>query len=181
MSPLQARSARRPLLQAQAGEEARASEHAFNSPLPVGERGQRARVDAIARGWIGTPFHDRGEVKGVGCDCATFLKGVFVEAGLIAPFDIGYYSAQFFLHSEEERYLGWVKKFGREIAPEAARPGDIVLYKIGLCFAHGALIVCPGWPEIIHAHAASHCVIRGNGRRPHLGSRVLDVKFFSIF
>jgi hypothetical protein len=73
----------------------------------------RARIDAIARSWICTPFHDHGEVKGAGCDCATFLKCVFVEAGLIAPFEIGHYSPQFFLHSSEERYLGWVKKFGR--------------------------------------------------------------------
>jgi cell wall-associated NlpC family hydrolase len=142
--------------------------------------GQRAKVEAIARSWIGTPFHDRAEVKGAGCDCATFLC-VFVEAGLIAPFEIGYYPAQFFLHSSEERYLAWVRKFGREIAPEEAQPGDVALYKIGLCFAHGALVVSPGWPAIIHAHAASRCVRVGSGRNPHLGTRVLALKFFSIF
>lgn len=141
----------------------------------------RARIDAIARSWIGTPFHDHAEVKGAGCDCATFLKCVFVEAGLIAPFEIGHYSPQFFLHSSEERYLGWVRRFGREIMSDAAQSGDIALYKIGLCFAHGALIAAPGWPSIIHAHAASRCVVRGNGRNPHLGIRVLDVKFFSLF
>jgi cell wall-associated NlpC family hydrolase len=146
-----------------------------------GEAVQRARVEAVARSWIGTPFHDRGEVKGAGCDCATLLKCVFVEAGLIAPFEIGYYPAQFFLHSAEERYLAFVRRFGREIAPEAAQPGDVVLYKIGLCFAHGALIVSPGWPAIIHAHAASRCVRVGNGRNPHLGMRVLDAKFFSMW
>ena len=146
-----------------------------------GERERRAKLDAIARSWIGTPFHDHAEVKGAGCDCATFLKCVFVEAGLIAPFEIGHYSPQFFLHSSEERYLGWVKKFSREIALDAARPGDIALYKIGLCFAHGALIAAPGWPSIIHAHAASRCVCLGNGRNPHLGSRVVDLKFFSLF
>ena len=142
---------------------------------------QRAKVDAVARSWIGTPFHDRAEVKGAGCDCATFLKCVFVEAGLIAPFEIGYYPAQFFLHSAEERYLTWVRKFGHEIALEEAQPGDVALYKIGLCFAHGALVASPGWPAIIHAHAASRCVRLGSGRNPHLGIRVLDVKFFSVF
>lgn len=140
----------------------------------------RARVDAIAQTWLGTPFHDHGRVRGAGCDCATFLLETFEEAGLIAHVDVGHYSPQFFMHSAEERYLGWVKKFGREIAREKARPGDIVLYKIGLCFAHGALIVAPGWPAIIHAHAAARRVIRGNGRQPHIG-KVLDVKFFSLF
>jgi hypothetical protein len=141
----------------------------------------RAKVEAVARTWIGTPFHDRAEVKGAGCDCATLLKCVFVEAGLLAPFDIGYYPPQFFLHSSEERYLGWLLRFGREIALEEARPADVALYKIGLCFAHGALIVSPGWPAIVHAHAASRCVRVGNGRSPHLGTRVLDLKFFSVF
>lgn len=145
------------------------------------EAESRDRVDAIARTWLETAFHDHARVKGAGCDCATFLLEVFEEAGLIPHTNVGHYSPQFFLHSAEERYLGWVKRFGREIAPEAAQPADIVLYKIGLCFAHGALIVKPGWPAIIHAHAASRCVRTGNGRSPHLGIRVLDVKFFSIF
>lgn len=146
-----------------------------------GEAELRAKIETVARSWIGTPFHDRAEVKGGGCDCATFLKCVFVEAGLIAPFDIGYYPAQFFLHSPEERYLSWMCKFGREIRPEHVQPGDVALYKIGLCFAHGALVISPGWPAIVHAHAASRCVRIGQGRNPHLGTRVLDLKFFSIF
>jgi len=142
---------------------------------------QRLLVEQIARSWLSTPFHDHGRVKGAGCDCATFLLCTFEEAGLIPHTDVGHYSPQFFMHSAEERYLGWVKKFGREIDIEQAKPGDIVLYKAGLCFCHGALIVAPGWPSIIHAHAASRCVRRGDGRNPHLGMRILDVKFFSLW
>jgi hypothetical protein len=146
------------------------------------EEEQRDRVCEIAQTWIGTKFHDHAEVKGGGADCATFLKCAFVEAGLIEPFDIGHYSPQFFLHQPEERYLGWVSKFAREIDGSAARHGDVVLYKIGMCFAHGALIVKPGWPHIIHAHFASRCVRKGNGQSPHLGNiKILDMKFFSLW
>lgn len=145
------------------------------------EAEQRARVDAIARTYISTPFHDHGEVKGAGVDCATLLKMVFVEAGVIAPFKLDHYSPQFFLHQKEERYIGWVTKFGREIAQEDAKVGDIVLYKIGHVYAHGALIVAPGWPTIIHAHFAARCVRRGDGRHPQLGTRVLGMKFFSLW
>jgi len=145
------------------------------------EPAARARVQAIAREWIGTPFHDHAEVKGVGCDCATFLKGVFTEAGVVAPFMLDHYSPQFFLHQSEERYVGWVERFGHEIAANDVKPGDIVLYKIGLCFAHGALIIEPGWPHIIHAHFASRCVREDDGRKPRLGTRILDVKFFSLW
>lgn len=146
----------------------------------MSESEDRARVEAIARTWLATPFHDHARVKGAGCDCATLLLEVFAEAGLIPPTDVGHYSPQFFQHQPEERYLGWVKKFAREIPNEQARPGDIALWKIGKCFAHGALIVSPGWPAIIHAHAPSRCVREDNGLRPRLG-RVLDLKFFSLW
>ncbi len=141
----------------------------------------RDRLDAIARSYIGTPFHDHGEVKGAGVDCATLLKCVATEAGLVDPFQLDHYSPQFFLHQSEERYLGWIRKFAREIPQADALPGDIVLYKVGLCFAHGALIVKPGWPYIIHAHYAARGVRRDDGRRPRLGTSVLGIKFFSLF
>lgn len=147
----------------------------------MSEAAARERVLAVAETYIGTPFHDHGEVRGVGVDCATFLKCVFVEAGIIAPFAIGHYSPQFFLHQSEERYLGWMRKFGREVARAEAGPGDVVLYAIGKCFAHGALIDGPGWPSIIHAHYGSRRVRRGDGRNPHLGQVPYAVKFFSVF
>ncbi len=145
------------------------------------ELAERRRVDAIARSFISTPFHDHGEVKGAGVDCATLLKCVFTEAGVVEPFKLDYYSPQFFLHQPEERYLGWIKRFAQEITQAEAKTGDVVLYRIGKCFAHGALIVDPGWPTIIHAHWAGKCVRRDNGNNPHLGTPVLDMKFFSLW
>lgn len=140
----------------------------------------RARVETIARAWIGTPFHDHGRVKGAGCDCATLLLETYAEAGLIPHTDVGYYSPQFFCHSSEERYLGWVKKFACEIPRERVQQADIALWKIGKCFAHAAIVIAPGWPAIIHANFASRCVRIGDGRWPRLG-RTLDLKFFSLW
>jgi hypothetical protein len=142
---------------------------------------ERQRVDTVAREFIGTPFHDHAEIKGAGVDCATFLKCVMTEAGLVDQFKLDHYSPQFFLHQPEERYIGWVERFAREIPKQEAKTGDIVLYKVGLCFAHGALIVNPGWPHIIHAHFAARCVREGDGNRPMLGTPILDVKFFSLW
>jgi hypothetical protein len=143
------------------------------------EAQQRDRVDEVARTFLGTPFHDTAEVKGAGVDCATLLKMVYVEAGVLAPFELGHYSPQFYQHSSEERYLGWVLRYAHEIPRERAQVGDIVLFRIGLCFAHGALVIKPGWPNIIHAHSPSRCVRRANGTAIHLGQPILDVKFFS--
>lgn len=151
--------------------------------MPFLDDAERARVDAIARSFIGTPFHDHGEVKGAGVDCATLLKCVATEAEVVAPFKLDHYSPQFFLHQTAERYIAWVEKFAREIPPDQVKTADIALYRIkgGLCFAHGALITAPGWPNIIHAHFASRCVRRDNGLNPHLGSPVTATKFYSLW
>ena len=148
---------------------------------PENGEGQRDLVDAVARSWLGTAYHNHGEVKGAGCDCATLLKCVYVEAGIIAPFDIGYYSPQHFLHQDEQKYLGWVSKFAREVPRDAVRHGDIALYWVGRCYAHAAIVVKPGWPHIIHAHFASRGVREGIGTAVHLGMPVKDVKFFSMW
>jgi hypothetical protein len=143
------------------------------------KKAERDRVCAIAESWIGTPFHDEACVKGAGVDCAQLLRGVFVEAGLVAPFDTGHYSPQHFMHSPEERFLGWVQQFAHEIPQDEVRPGDIVLYRICKAFAHGAIVVQPGWPEIVHAHYASRRVIRAKGTAVHLGTKILGMKFFT--
>lgn len=145
------------------------------------EEAERDRVDAVAREWIGTPFHDLGEVKGAGVDCAKLLKCVFRDAGLIPDIGIENYAPQHFLHQKEERFLAWVTCFAREIAPEAVKHGDVVLYHVGHVFAHGAIVIKPGWPNIIHAHYAVRRVIRADGCNPHLGTRVKAMKFFSIW
>jgi cell wall-associated NlpC family hydrolase len=142
--------------------------------------GWRDCVDAVAASWIGTPFHDHGEVRGAGVDCAKLLKCVFREAGLIPDIAIGHYSPQFYLHQPREEFLAWVMRFAGEIPLERVQPGDVVLYKLGLCFAHGAIVVKPGWPHIIHAHAAGKVVRRAFGSSPHLGLPVLDKKYFTL-
>lgn len=147
------------------------------------EEEERDAVDRVARTWIGTPYHDHGEVKGGGVDCAKLLKCVYVEAGKIpADFRIKHYAPQFFLHQEEEQYIGYVLACGaHEIDQESARHGDIVVYKVGKCYAHGAIILKPGWPHIIHAHYAARLVLEAKGTAVHLGTPILGTKFFSMW
>jgi NlpC/P60 family len=117
------------------------------------ERTERARVVEVARSWISTPYHDNAMVKGHGVDCATLLVAVFQEAGLTAPIDIPAYSPQWHLHRGEEKYMNEVLRHAKEISQEDAQPGDVVLYRIGRLYAHGAIIV--DWPvEVIHAEKA---------------------------
>lgn len=39
----------------------------------------RVRVVALARSWIGTPYHHQASLKGVGTDCLGLVRGVWRE------------------------------------------------------------------------------------------------------
>jgi cell wall-associated NlpC family hydrolase len=137
----------------------------------------REHIVATARSWISTPFHDGAALKGVGVDCANLLNCVLSEAGAIEPLEIEPYSPQWFLHRSEEKFMGYVLRRGREIAESEALAGDIVLYKIGRCYAHGAFIV--KWSsEIVHAYKSAGSVIRSGGRDGELYNT--PAKFFSV-
>lgn len=131
--------------------------------LPAREREERERVLAVARTFLGTPYHDCARLKGVGVDCATMIAMVFEEAGLEPPLDIPSYSPQWYLHRSDELYMERVLDRAKEIAQKDAHPGDLVLYQFGRCFAHGAIVDEPGWPAIIHAYKQAGSVVRWRG------------------
>jgi NlpC/P60 family putative phage cell wall peptidase len=142
------------------------------------ESSDRARVVAEARAWLGTPYHHRARVKGVGVDCAQLPIGVWAAVGLIEPFDTGEYPADWHLHREKERYLAAVLGFAAEIPAETAQPGDLILFKFGRAFSHGAILVAPG--VVIHAVRKDGCVTLGDlGRDVDLLDR--PRRFFSFW
>lgn len=128
-------------------------------PTPS-ESSERARVVAEARAWLGTPYHHRACLKGVGVDCAQLPIGVWSAVGLIEAFDTGDYPADWHLHREEERYAGFVLRFADEIAAGEAQPGDLILFKFGRAFSHGAILVAPG--VVVHAVRKDGCVTLGD-------------------
>ena len=132
---------------------------------------------AEARTWIKTPYHHLGRVKGAGVDCATLLAEVYERAGVVPHVEIGHYPPDWHMHRDLERYLTIVLQVAHEVSePE---PGDIVLYKWGRCFAHGAILTKP-WPqEIIHALVDVRMVTLGRGDGGRLKGR--EKKFFSVF
>lgn len=114
---------------------------------------QRQAVVAEALSWVGTPFHHQGTVKGVGVDCAQLLAECYQAAGLIAPPNAGPYPADWHLHRDAERYLQTVFRDAVERPPVAERtpePGDVVLFRFGRTFSHGAIVI--DWPVIVHAY-----------------------------
>lgn len=120
---------------------------------------QRQRVIDIAMSWIGTPYVSNAMVKGRrgGVDCAMILVDVYCEAGIIPKeFDPRPYPPQWHMHRGEENYLNFVQSFSHEIFHNPG-PGDIVLFKIGRLFAHGAIVTL--WPQVVHARAPGPVIL----------------------
>lgn len=102
------------------------------------------------------------------------LVRVYQAAGLVPEFDPRPYSPQWHLHRGEEKYLEALLAHAVEV--EAPEPGDIVVYKVGRCFAHGAIVI--EWPTIIHAHMAAGNVELADGTQAWLAER--ERKFFRV-
>jgi hypothetical protein len=142
------------------------------------EAEQRARLISVGRTWLRTPFHDQQGLKGVGVDCAHLLSEVAAEAGVIEPVEIETYSPQFMLHSGDERFIGYVTRFAREIEEKDVKPADLVLYRVGRSFAHGAFVI--EWPvTILHAFKAFRCVAETGAFEGDLHGR--KTRFFSFW
>ena len=120
----------------------------------------RAAVVAEAIAWLGTPYHHRARLKGVGVDCAQLALGVYANVGLIEAFDTGDYPPDWHLHRVGERYLAVLSRFAGEIDPAAVQPGDVLLFKFGRAFSHGAIVTA--WPQIVHASRRDGAVVMGD-------------------
>ncbi len=134
----------------------------------------RARVAAEARSWIGTSYHHMGTLKARrdpagkivdkgGVDCATLLACVYADAGVIPPVTVPYYPPDWHMHRSAERYMATVLDHATEIEENQALMGDVVLYRFGRAFSHGAIIVDPGWPQIVHSRWRANIVHEDRG------------------
>jgi cell wall-associated NlpC family hydrolase len=147
-------------------------------PDPSAEN--RARVVDAAREWLGTPYHHAADLRGVGVDCAMILVRVFCDLGLVQPFDPRPYTKDWMLHRDDERYLGFLLARAREVAhPE---PGDVILFRVGRCYAHGGIVSKPKPLTIVHAFAPARCVVEEEvDRNGQLANRRANAKFFSYW
>ena len=120
----------------------------------------KTRIEAveIARSFLGTPYRLGGRIKGVGVDCATLLAEYLIEIGAAAREDLGVYSHDWFCHATEERYKLSLLRHAREVmtgvaaGTPAARPGDLVLFRVARSrlYNHGAIVTA--WPRGVHAY-----------------------------
>ncbi len=147
---------------------------------PPSSESQRAAVVDAARSWIGTPYHNCADIKGVGVDCGMLLVRCFVDTGLVPPFDPRPYPVDWHLHRSEERYLGFVFARGREIL--APQPGDVMVLRYGRCYSHGGIVTRPRPLTIVHAyHPARRVVEEEIGHNAVLADTARKPRFFSFW
>ena len=140
----------------------------------------RTQVVEAARSWVGTPYHHAADVKGAGVDCAMILVRVFVDLGVVAPFDPRPYTSDWYLHRSEERYLNYVLQYTQEVF--TPNIGDIMVFKIGRCYAHGGIISNIDPLTIIHAFAPARCVLEDEiHRHGDLADKAKTARFFSYW
>jgi NlpC/P60 family putative phage cell wall peptidase len=118
---------------------------------------QRHRVVAEARRWIGTPYHNCADLRGIGVDCGMLIVRVFVDCGLCDPFDPRPYPPDWHLHRSDERYLGFVFDRCREV--DQAQPGDVMVFRYGRCYSHGAIVTRAAPLTIVHAFWSARVVL----------------------
>ena len=147
---------------------------------PASSDAQRAAVVAAVRSWIGTPYHNCADIKGVGVDCGMLLVRVFVDSGLCPPFDPRPYPVDWHLHRGEERYLGFVFDRAREIA--AAQPGDVMVLRYGRCYSHGGVVTKSSPLTIVHAYYPARRVVEeAIGHNAVLADATRQPRFFSFW
>lgn len=127
---------------------------AVMSELPVFTSAQvtdkmRAKVVEEARTWIHTPYHHAADVKGHGVDCAMLLVAVYTTCKFVESVDPRPYPQFWYLHRDEERYLGWIEKFCHKTA--TAQTADIAVYRFGRTASHASIIIDDDY--MIHAYA----------------------------
>jgi cell wall-associated NlpC family hydrolase len=120
---------------------------------------ERQAVVRAAESWLGTPWHHRARIKGVGVDCGQMVTEVYTEAGLIEAGSCDPYLRDFYLHSESDQFRAAVEVYADPLPfGELPLPGDIVLFRFGRVCSHAAIVT--EWPGVIHAYIPAKAVIR---------------------
>lgn len=114
---------------------------------------ERKAVIAEAMTWRGTPFRDCARLKGQrgGVDCAQFLCAVYEASGVSGHVETERYNLQALLNVAEEDYVAELLKHCHEVQGAETLPADIVVFRWGKSYSHGAILVDSWQGRIIHA------------------------------
>ena len=90
----------------------------------------RTRIIALARDWLGTPYHHQASLRGVGTDCVGLVRGIYRELyGADAEPALPAYTRDWAEGSGRETLLEAARRHLIEIAPFDAKPGDVLVFR----------------------------------------------------
>jgi cell wall-associated NlpC family hydrolase len=139
----------------------------------VTEEEERDAVVVEALSWVGTRYVHQSRLKLIGGDCTFFAK-VYEKLGFVPEVPIPGYSPQAHLHRAAAIYEDLVGKYARRIDESQARRGDIVLYKFGYAFSHGAVLIEEPWSplvRIVHGDLEARHILIGHGEGGRLNGQ----------
>ncbi|GJD52409.1 hypothetical protein OPKNFCMD_5174 [Methylobacterium crusticola] len=113
---------------------------------------------ALARRWLGTPYHHQASLRGVGCDCLGLVRGVWRDLYGPEPEAPPPYTPDWGEAEGAEALRDAGRRHLAEIALEAAGAGDVLLFRwrAGVPAKHCAILSGAG--RMIHAYDG-HAVV----------------------
>jgi NlpC/P60 family putative phage cell wall peptidase len=113
---------------------------------------RRAEIVAEARGWIGTPYFHQASRKGAGSDCLGLVRGLWRAFLGAEPERVPPYSPDWAEALGEETLLEAARRHLREVAPGAARAGDVLIFRMGTGVPAKHCGVLTGDGTLVHAY-----------------------------
>jgi NlpC/P60 family putative phage cell wall peptidase len=108
-------------------------------------------VVALARAWIGTPYHHQASIRGVGCDCLGLVRGVWREAYGCDPELPPAYSRDWAESSGLETMMCAASRHLMQVPLDTLGPGHVLIFRLrpGTVAKHSAILVTPA--AMVHA------------------------------
>ena len=89
----------------------------------------RTHIVALARDWLGTPYHHQASLRGVGTDCVGLVRGIWRELHGAEAQALPAYTRDWAEGSGRETLLEAARRHLVEIAPFDAQPGDVLVFR----------------------------------------------------
>ena len=89
----------------------------------------RSHIVALARAWLGTPYHHQASLRGVGTDCVGLVRGIWRELHGREAQTLPAYTRDWAEGSGRETLLEAARRHLIEIPPFDAQPGDVFVFR----------------------------------------------------
>ena len=120
-------------------------------PISTSPKVTRDDIVALARSWIGTPYHHQASTLGAGVDCIGLVRGVYRALYGREAEALPGYSRDWAEAGGIETLMAAAGRHLVAIDANQARPGEVVVfrYRTGSVAKHAAILATPA--TFIHA------------------------------